>query len=123
MIRSTLVDDLATRFDQLKIGDCEDAVTTILTALGDAMTRGNRIEIPGFGSFSVAERNARKGRNPRSGEDVEIPGRRVVRFKPSKALREGVDQPSVTIDRRVGAGCLAHIPHFDKASNSNFRPF
>ena len=101
MIRSALVDELATRFDQLKIGDCEEAVATILAALGDAMTRGNRIEIRGFGSFSVAERKPRMGRNPRSGEDVEIPGRRVVRFKPSKVLREGVDQPSAKADGRI----------------------
>lgn len=92
MIRSALVKELANQFDQLTLGDCEAAVTTVLAAISDAMKRGYRIEIRGFGSFAVFERKPRMGRNPRSGERVLIPGRRDVRFKPAKKLREGLSE-------------------------------
>ena len=59
--------------------------------MNDAMVRGHRIEIRGFGSFSVMHRAPRVGRNPRSGEPVDIPEKRVPHFKPGKALRAAVD--------------------------------
>ncbi|MBS0469391.1 MAG: integration host factor subunit beta [Proteobacteria bacterium] len=92
MTRSDLVAELAARFTQLTQRDTEAAVTTILDAVGDALVRGHRIEIRGFGSFSVSHRPPRMGRNPRSGEAVHIPEKRVPHFKPGKALREAVDQ-------------------------------
>ena len=64
----------------------------ILDAMGDALVKGHRIEIRGFGSFSVNRRSPRIGRNPRSGESVMIPEKRVPHFKPGKALREQVDE-------------------------------
>ncbi|MBC7213619.1 MAG: integration host factor subunit beta [Burkholderiaceae bacterium] len=91
MTRSDLVEALAERFAQLTQRDAEQAVKTILDALGDAMARGQRVEIRGFGSFFVNHLPARTGRNPRSGAAVAIPARRVPRFKPGKALREAVD--------------------------------
>lgn len=93
MTRSDLVEELAARFDQLTQRDAELAVKTILDAVGDALVHGQRIEIRGFGSFSVTRRPPRLGRNPRSGESVQIPEKRVPHFKPGKALREAVDQP------------------------------
>ena len=90
MTRSDLVEELATRFSQLTHRDAEYAVKTILDAVSDALVRGHRIEIRGFGSFSVSRRPPRMGRNPRSGESVAIPEKRV-HFKPGKALREAVD--------------------------------
>ena len=60
--------------------------------MGEALVRGHRIEIRGFGSFSVNHRPPRMGRNPRSGEAVAIPEKRVPHFKPGKALREAVDK-------------------------------
>jgi integration host factor subunit beta len=60
--------------------------------MNDALARGHRIEIRGFGSFSVTHRAPRMGRNPRSGESVAIPEKRVPHFKPGKALRQAVDQ-------------------------------
>ncbi|WP_027015899.1 integration host factor subunit beta [Comamonas composti] len=97
MTRSDLVEELAARFGQLGQRDAELAVKTILDAVSDALVRGNRIEIRGFGSFSVNHRPARMGRNPRSGEAVHIPPKRVPHFKPGKALREAVDlQPGQT---------------------------
>ena len=94
MTRSDLVEELAARFGQLTHRDAESAVKNILEAVGDALVRGHRIEIRGFGSFSVTHRPPRLGRNPRSGEAVQIPEKRVPHFKPGKALRESVAQQS-----------------------------
>ena len=91
MTRSDLVEELANRFGQLTHRDAEYAVKTILDAVSNALVRGHRIEIRGFGSFSVNRRPPRMGRNPRSGESVAIPEKRVPHFKPGKALREAVD--------------------------------
>jgi integration host factor subunit beta len=91
MTRSDLVDALAARFTQLGQRDAELAVKAILETMSDAMVKGHRIEIRGFGSFSVNHRAPRMGRNPRSGESVAIPEKRVPHFKPGKALREAVD--------------------------------
>ena len=91
MTRSDLVEELANRFSQLTHRDAEHGVKTILDAVSDALVRGHRIEIRGFGSFSINHRPPRMGRNPRSGESVAIPEKRVPHFKPGKALREAVD--------------------------------
>ncbi len=91
MTRSDLVEELAARFSQLTHRDAEYAVKTLLDAMSDTLVRGHRIEIRGFGSFSVNRRSPRIGRNPRSGESVAIPEKRVTHFKPGKALREAVD--------------------------------
>ena len=91
MTRSDLVEALAARFDQLTLRDSEVAVKTILDAMSDALASGHRIEIRGFGSFSIARRPPRQGRNPRTGAAVHIPEKRVPHFKPGKALREAVD--------------------------------
>lgn len=97
MTRSDLVEALATRFAQLTHRDAEFAVKAILDAMGDALVKGHRIEIRGFGSFSVNRRAPRIGRNPRSGESVMIPEKRVPHFKPGKALREAVDAKTAEI--------------------------
>lgn len=92
MTRSDLVARLGERFSQLTHRDAEFAVKTILDAMSDALARGHRIEIRGFGSFSINRRPPRIGRNPRSGEQVVIPEKLVPHFKPGKALREAVDE-------------------------------
>ena len=92
MTRSDLAEELATRFTHLTQRDAELAVKTILEAMNDALVHGQRIEIRGFGSFSVNHRPPRIGRNPRSGESVAVPEKRVPHFKPGKALREAADQ-------------------------------
>ena len=91
MTRSDLVTLLAERFPQINQRDTEFAVKTILDAMSDALARGHRIEIRGFGSFSVNRRPPRMGRNPRTGEAVPIPEKLVPHFKPGKALREAVE--------------------------------
>ena len=92
MNRSDLIDELAAHFSNPTKNDTELAVNNILDTVGDALVAGRHIEIRGFGSFSVNHRPARIGRNPRNGESVAIPEKRVVHFKPGKALRESVDQ-------------------------------
>ena len=100
MTRSDLVTHLAERFAQLTQRDTEFAVKTILDAMSDALARGHRIEIRGFGSFSINRRPPRVGRNPRSGEQVIIPEKLVPHFKPGKALRESVDAQVPVLDDR-----------------------
>ena len=118
MTRSDLVIQLAERFGQLTHRDTEFAVKTILDAMASALARGHRIEIRGFGSFSINRRPPRVGRNPRSGEQVVISEKLVPHFKPGKALREAVDsragrdarlQPAADADGR-GSGRRTDAP-------------
>ena len=92
MTHSDLIKELASRFDQLTQRDAKIAVKVILEAMNKAMARGHRIELRGFGSFTIRRRPPRIGRNPCSGESVAIPEKRVPHFKPGKALRQAVDQ-------------------------------
>jgi integration host factor subunit beta len=103
MTRSDLVDQLAERFSQLTHRDAELAVKTILDALSEALENSHRVEIRGFGSFSVNRRPARIGRNPRSGEQVVVPEKRMPHFKPGKSLRELVDHPDAAVQARIAS--------------------
>lgn len=91
MNRSDLVRQLARSFTHLTHNDVELAVDAILGAMNDALGRGHRIEVRGFGSFKVVHRASRLGRNPRTGEPVFVPQRRVPLFKVGKALRTALD--------------------------------
>jgi integration host factor subunit beta len=91
MTRSELIARLAERYPQLVAKDAEFAVRTILEAMARTLVDGHRIEIRGFGSFALSHRPPRVGRNPKSGEKVMVPGKRVPHFKPGKELRERVD--------------------------------
>ena len=91
MTKSDLIARLAERFPQLVAKDADFAVKMILDAMTDALARGDRIEIRGFGSFALNYRPPRTGRNPKSGEKVLVPEKYVPHFKPGKELRERVD--------------------------------
>ncbi|UCV21494.1 integration host factor subunit beta [Ferribacterium limneticum] len=91
MTRSELIASLSQRFPQLVLKDAELSVAEILGALGSAISRGGRVEIRGFGSFSLNYRPPRIGRNPRTGEQVNIPEKWAPHFKPGKELRELVN--------------------------------
>lgn len=91
MTKSELIEKLATSQSQLTAKDMELAVKMILDHMSDALARGERIEIRGFGSFSLHYRAPRVGRNPKSGESVSLPGKYVPHFKPGKELRERVN--------------------------------
>jgi len=89
--KSELIAILANRYPQLSGRDMDYAVKTLLDAMTQALAEGQRIEIRGFGSFSLSSRQPRVGRNPKSGEQVMVPGKQVPHFKAGKELRERVD--------------------------------
>ncbi len=91
MTKSELIARLAENYTQLVAKDAEFAVKTILDEMANALARGQRIEIRGFGSFSLNVRPPRIGRNPKSGDKVMVQEKRVPHFKPGKELRERVD--------------------------------
>jgi len=87
MLRSELVTKLAEEHPHLPAKRVEQAVDVIFEEISAALERSDRVELRGFGAFSVRERNARKGRNPRTGEAVNVPAKRVPFFKAGKELR------------------------------------
>jgi integration host factor subunit beta len=91
MTKSELIEAIAARQSQLSSKDVELAVKTILEHMSTALSGGERIEIRGFGSFSLHYREPRKGRNPKTGDAVELTGKHVPHFKPGKELRERVN--------------------------------
>lgn len=90
MTKSELIEILARRQAHLKSDDVDLAVKSLLEMMGQALSDGDRIEIRGFGSFSLHYRPPRLGRNPKTGESVALPGKHVPHFKPGKELRERV---------------------------------
>jgi integration host factor subunit beta len=91
MTKSELIAKLTARYPQLLAKDTELAVKMILDAMANSLSRGERIEIRGFGSFDLNYRPARIGRNPKSGEKVHVPEKYVPHFKAGKKMRERVD--------------------------------
>lgn len=92
MTKSELIEQLAVRQTHLSQADVELAVKSIIEQLSKALADGERIEIRGFGSFSLHYRPPRMGRNPKTGEAVALPGKHVPHFKPGKELRERVNE-------------------------------
>ena len=92
MIKSELVEKLADENPHLFQRDIENIVNAILDEVGDAMARGDRVELRGFGAFSVKNRPARVGRNPRTGEQVDVGEKYVPQFKAGKEIRERLNQ-------------------------------
>ncbi len=92
MTKSELVEVIAERQGSITRREAEVVVNTIFSAIGDALADGDRVELRGFGSFTVKHRNARIGRNPKTGESVHVPAKIVPHFKPGKELRERVDR-------------------------------
>ena len=90
MTKSELIEILARRQAHLKAEDVDLAVKALLEVMGGALASGERIEIRGFGSFSLHYRPPRLGRNPKTGDSVALPGKHVPHFKPGKELREKV---------------------------------
>ncbi|WP_043365284.1 MULTISPECIES: integration host factor subunit beta [Cupriavidus] len=122
MTKSELVEKLAARFPQLLLRDADISVKTILDAMSEALADGHRIEIRGFGSFGLNRRPPRVGRNPKSGERVLVPEKRVPHFKAGKELRERVDRSLVTQaagNGGGGAGAIAGGNHVGNGNGSN----
>ena len=88
MTKSELIQRIAEMNPHLFHRDVERIVSTILEEISDALANGNRVEVRGFGAFSVKERDARVGRNPRTGEAVQVAEKRIPFFKTGKQLRD-----------------------------------
>jgi integration host factor subunit beta len=105
MTKSDLIDAIAREQGHLAHKDVELAVKCILEHMSEALSSGDRIEIRGFGSFSLHFRPPRMGRNPKTGEAVALAGKHVPHFKPGKELRERVNQHfQQEIDQKTAAG-------------------
>lgn len=91
MTKSELIEILADKLPHLSARDVELSVKEILEMMAQTLSKGERIEIRGFGSFSLHYRAPRTGRNPKTGESVELSGKYVPHFKPGKELRERVN--------------------------------
>jgi len=87
MIRSELLQALAKNNPELRADDVERIVDVFFDEIAQRLAEGGRVELRGFGAFSTRERDPRKGRNPRTGEAVDVPGKRVPFFKPGKEMR------------------------------------
>jgi integration host factor subunit beta len=99
MNRSDIVNQLAARFVHLTKSDTNLAVDAILKAMNDALARGHRIEVRGFGTLTVVRRAPRKGRNPRTGDTLHVPPKRATHFKVGKALRAAIEKTLLEIDQ------------------------
>ncbi len=91
MTKSELIEHLIDKHPELSVKDVELAVKIMLEHITESLSQGDRIEIRGFGSFSLHHRAPRVGRNPKTGESVSLPAKFVPHFKPGKELREQVN--------------------------------
>ena len=92
MTKSELIEAIAAKQTQLSLKDVELAVKSVIQQMSNALTASERIEIRGFGSFSLHYREPRQGRNPKTGDAVQLPCKFVPHFKPGKELRERVNK-------------------------------
>jgi len=97
MTKSELIEQVSLKQQHLAPKDVELAVNTVLELMSGALSGGDRIEIRGFGSFSLHYRPPRIGRNPKTGESVSLPGKHVPHFKPGKELRDRVNMASAPV--------------------------
>ena len=96
MIRSELVQKLCSDFPDLTQREVENVVSSIFDSITDQLAKGGRVELRGFGAFSTRQRDARVGRNPRTGEPVDVDAKRVPYFKPGKEMRERLNLGEIT---------------------------
>lgn len=89
MNKSEIVAALADRLELTK-READIAVDTVFETIIDAITNGEKVNIAGFGVFEVKEKAERKGRNPRTGEEIIIPGKKAISFKPSKTIKDDI---------------------------------
>ena len=104
MTKAELVEDVA-RAAELTKKDAERLVEIVFESIIESLNHGEKIELRGFGSFRVRERGARRGRNPKTGDPVSIPAKRVPYFKPGKELKELINEhpaPALSADASVG---------------------
>ncbi len=90
--KSELIDSIATQLPAVSVRDVDQAIKGMLELMSQTLAQGERIEIRGFGSFSLHHRQPRQGRNPKTGESVVLDAKYVPHFKPGKELRDRVNQ-------------------------------
>ena len=113
MTKSELINTLSDQLRHLEQADVEMAVKQVLEQMTGALAEGGRIEIRGFGSFSLHYRPPRVGRNPKTGDAVALPGKYVPHFKPGKELRERVNDPTpATIESSTTSASGGDTPSF-----------
>jgi integration host factor subunit beta len=98
MIRSELVQKLCSDFPDLTQAEVENVVTALFDSITEQLAEGGRVELRGFGAFSTRQRDARMGRNPRTGESVSIDAKRVPYFKPGKEMRDRLNLGEVVAE-------------------------
>ena len=91
MTKSVLIEKVAEKVEGLTRNQTEIVVETVFESIKKALMQGDKIEIRGFGNFRLKTRNPRKARNPKTGETVEVPGKKVLYFKVGKALKESLN--------------------------------
>ncbi len=92
MTKSELIDAVAAANGDITRREAEVVISTVFSAISEELAGGGRVELRGFGSFSIKKRDSRTGRNPKTGEAVFVPAKVVPYFKPGKELRERVDK-------------------------------
>lgn len=92
MTKSELIERLAMKYPQLRAQEVESAVKLMIERICQSLEKGDRVEIRGFGSFSLHHRDKRVGRNPKTGEAVDVPAKSIPYFRAGKELRERVDE-------------------------------
>ncbi|PIR33404.1 MAG: integration host factor subunit beta [Alphaproteobacteria bacterium CG11_big_fil_rev_8_21_14_0_20_44_7] len=88
MTKSELIKNLSVKFPSLREKEIEDIVNLILKEISDTLVAGDRVELRGFGAFSIRKREARVARNPRTGEKVKVAARKSIYYRPGKELKE-----------------------------------
>jgi integration host factor subunit beta len=106
MTKAELVEEVS-RVSDLTKKHSEVIVDTVFKSIIDALHRGEKIELRGFGSFRLRKREPRKGRNPKTGDKVDVPPKKVPYFKPGKELKELINRESVSPDVALPPGALA----------------
>lgn len=91
MTRSSLIEKVSEGVDGLTLKQTEMIIDTVFESIKDALKKGEKIEIRGFGNFRLKDRKPRKARNPKTGESVEVPEKKAIRFKAGKALKEALN--------------------------------
>ena len=99
MTKAELVEKVANQINLTK-KQTEVVVNTVFSSITDSLAEGKKVELRGFGSFRIRQRNARVGRNPKSGQKVDVPSKKVPFFKAGKELRELVDEQSADIEQK-----------------------
>ncbi len=96
MTKSVLIEKVSEKIEGLTRNQTEIVVDTVFDSIKKALIQGEKIEIRGFGNFRLKTRNPRKARNPKTGESVEVPGKKVLYFKVGKALKETLNKEEAT---------------------------